>query len=380
MKQADYLYFDYAATEPVSEQHVKRYAELLTQFYANPVSIHKVGIQLGNRLEQCKKEISTIFKIKPNEIIFTSGASEATNTIFKTFIFQEGEILTTRLEHKSVISPLEFLNEYSKMKLVYLNNLEDGTPDLTDLKAKLNPKVKLVSLMHVNNEIGSITDIQQVRKIIDEYNAKNKTHILLHSDLAQSFLKVPLDLNILDYATLAGHKIGTPKGIGAIYKKTTAPLLPLIHGGKQENSFRGGTSNLPLIVLYKECILDEYEHFDSNIAIVSSLNKYLREKLEKIGVLINTPVHATPYILNVSIPKFLSSIIVNHLSEDHILVSAFAACTKDSQPYSEIVKYITDDPQRYKGSIRISLNYDTTKEDIDTLVTSLSNLIKNHPL
>ena len=365
------IYLDYSATTPVDKQVIDSYAKACERYIGNPNSLHKLGIEAKEVIDASTKQIADILHVKQSEIIYTSGATESNNTVIKGIALKYANrgkhIISTELEHSSIIGPLNYLaNNGYDIDFIKLNS--DGKIDLEDLKSKLRDDTILVSISSVNSEIGIKQPLKEIRKILDAY-----PKCFFHSDMTQSLGKEEVDLSIVDFASFSAQKFYGMKGVGLLYKKEKIVLEPLLHGGKSTTIYRAGTPALPLIVSVAKALRLAYEDFQNKYNKVKELNNYLREKLNNLEVDINSPKDAIPHILNFSLRNIKSETMLHALEKDDIYISTQTACSVGD--YSRAVYAITQDKQRSSTSMRVSLSYKTTKEELDKFVECLAKRI-----
>ena len=368
------IYLDYSATTPVNEEVLDSFVKATRTYVGNPNSLHKLGVSANKLINDATKQISDILNVKPNEIIYTSGASEANNLAIKGICLRNNKrkhIITTELEHSSVIGPCSYLQRLGyEVDFVKLD--ENGIVDLNDLKKLIKEDTILVSIASVNSEVGVLQPINEIGKLIKEVN-KNT---YFHSDITQSVGKVKINLDYVDLASFSAQKFYGLKGVGCLIKKENIVLEPLIHGGKSTTVYRSGTPALGLIVSTAKALRLAYLDFDKKYDYVCFLNKYLKEELSKINkVHINSNSYCVPHIVNISIENIKPETMQHALEQEEIYVSTQTACSSNN-PVSKAVLAVTKNKNYASSSIRISLSYLTTKEEIDMFVKVLNNKIK----
>ena len=366
------VYLDYSATTPVNEEVLNSFVEASRNYIGNPNSLHKLGVESKHVIDAATKQIADILHVKEDEIIYTSGASESNNTAIKGIAFRyknRGKhIISTELEHSSIIAPLNYLVSLGyEVDFVELD--ESGQVDLEDLKKKMRDDTILVSIGSVNSEIGIRQPIKEISKIVRQY-----PKCILHSDMTQSIGKEKVDLSLVDMASLSGQKFYGMKGVGILYKKEKLAIDSLIHGGKSTTIYRSGTPALPLIVSISKALRLAYVDFDKKYEHVKEINEYLRSKLENLNVDINSPKNALPHMLNFSLRGIKSETMLHALEKDDIYISTQTACSVGD--YSKAVYAVVHDKQKASSSMRVSISYLTTKEEIDIFVNSLEKNIK----
>ena len=368
------IYLDYSATTPVNKEVLASFDKACLNYIGNPNSLHRLGFESKNLIDQATKQIADLLKIKENEIIYTSGSSESNNLAIKGIAYQyknRGKhIITTKLEHSSVISPISFLikNGY---EVDFVELKKDGTIDLDNLKKLMRNDTILVSIASVNSEIGIIQPIEEIGKIL-----KNYPKCFFHVDMTQSIGKINVSLENVDLASFSGHKIYGLKGVGALIKKEKVMLEPLIHGGKSTTIFRSGTPAGPLIVSLSKALRLSLENLDKKYDYVLKLNQYLKEELKKYeGVYINSNNKCLPHVLNISIPNIKSETFQHALEKYDIYISTQTACSSKGNP-SQAVYAVTKDKQKALTSLRISLSYLTTKEELKKFMEAFDKCYK----
>lgn len=361
------IYLDYSATTPVDESVLDSYIETTKKIIGNPNSLHKLGVDAKRLIDRATSQIATILGVKPNEIIYTSGASEANNTAIKGICLKyqnRGKhIITTPLEHSSIIEPLNYLKELG-FEVEYVNLTSSGKVDLEDLEKKLREDTILVTVASISSELGIIQPVNEIGKIV-----KKHPKAFFHSDITQSLGKEKIDLTNVDLASFSAQKFYGMKGIGALIKKENIVIEPLIHGGKSTTKDRSGTPATPLIVSTAKALRLAYENIEEKENKVKKLNDYLREELTKENITINSPIDAIPNILNISIENIKPETMLHALEEKEIYISTKTACSTSNA--SLAVLSLTKDSTRASHSLRISISYKTTKEELDIFIKEL---------
>lgn len=370
------VYLDYSATTPVRDEVLDSYIKTTKNYIGNPNSLHKLGIASKQLIDAATNQVASILGVKESEIIYTSGASEANNTAIKGICFKyqnRGKhIITTELEHSSVIAPLQYLMKLGfEVDFVQLD--KNGRVDLEDLERLMREDTILVSIAAVNSEIGIIQPIEQISEIVRKY-----PKAYFHSDITQSLGKQSIkDIHIecLDLASFSAQKFFGMKGIGGLIKKEKILIDPLIHGGKSTTVFRSGTPAVGLIVSLAKALRLAYEDFDAKQEKVSQLHDYLMEQLKNFPVFINSNDFCVKQIVNISLKKIKSETMLHALEEKEIYISTQTACSTGN--YSKAVYAVTQDEDRSSRSIRISLSCFTTKEEIDYFLKSFSECLEH---
>lgn len=371
------IYLDYAATTPVSEEIIDSYAKLLKENFANSDSLHELGSKAATYLKKARKQVATLLNCKENEVIFTSGSTESNNLAIKGVAFAYSNrgkhIITSKIEHPSVLDTCKQLEENFGYEVTYLDVDKEGKIDVDQLKNSLRKDTILVSIMAINNEVGSINDIKVISKIIKE----NST-ALFHVDATQAMCKEKIDYSGVDLYNFSSHKFYGLKGSSVLIKKEKVRLLSINSGGEQESGIRGGTSNWPTHVMLAKSLRIGLENFDKHYNYVKELNSYLKDKLACIkSLVINSSHSSTPYILNIYIKNKRGEVIMNALSNEGIYLSTKSACSSRSKEFSHSVYEISKDKEIGKNSLRISLSHLTTKEEIDIFVKTLNSIVNS---
>ena len=365
------IYLDYSATTPVDDEVIDTYSKVCKEFIGNPNSLHKLGLEAKKLIDASTNQIAKILKVKPSEIIYTSGASEANNMAIKGVISKYSNrgkhIITTELEHSSIIAPLNYLQSKGyEVDFVKLD--ENGLVDLDDLNNLIRDDTVLVSIASVNSEVGIRQDLKKIRKVI----SKNPRTIF-HSDVTQSIGKEKIDLSVVDLASMSCQKFFGMKGCGALYKRDGLIIDPLIHGGKSTTIFRSGTPATPLIASFAKALRLVYEDFQKKDNYIHELNSYFIDKLSKLDVSINSNKYCVPQVVNLSIKGIKPETMQHALEEYEIYISTQTACSTGD--YSRAVYAVTHSKERASHSIRVSLSYKTTYEEIDDFIDVFSRLI-----
>lgn len=363
-------YLDNSATTRVYPQVAQKVYEILTEKYGNPSSLHTKGMEAEDELEKARSIIAKSLNTQSNEIYFTSGGTEANNLAVigavKALKRRGNKIVATAFEHSSVHETLQNL-EAEGFEVVYIKPDESGQLNPADFEKAIDDKTILVTVMAVNNELGTIAPLKEISKIV---KAKN-SNAFFHSDCVQAYCKIPLKMSALglDLATITAHKIHGPKGVGALYIKKGVRILPNTFGGEQEKKIRPGTEPLPLIAGFGEAC--KMVNIEKNYEKIQELNAYAKEKLLSIdGVTLNSPENALPYILNISANGVRSETMLHFLEEREIYVSSGSACAKGKP--SHVLQAIGLNKKSADSALRISFSSENTKEDIDALAEAVT--------
>jgi cysteine desulfurase len=370
------VYVDYNATTPLRSE-VKDAIISDLDIYGNASSLHTSGRQARARVEEARKAVGALLGSDPASIIFTSGGSESNNAVFQTMRqlqSDRNEFITTRIEHPCVLNSAEFTKEQG-FKVHFIPVDEYGKIKMEALKAALSERTLFVSVMMANNEIGTIQDIKEITRLAKEAGA------YCHTDAVQALGKIPVNVTDLgvDYLTVSAHKIYGPKGAGALYIKKGAPFLPLIHGGHQEEGLRAGTyNNLGILGFGKAAELatrdlDEYQKKTS--ALRDKLKDGLSGKIPDIKIN-GHPVDMLPNTLNVSFAGAEGEAILLSMDLEGIEASTGSACASGSLEPSHVLLATGIGPELAHGSIRFSLGWQTTGEDVGYIIEKLPPIIK----
>ncbi|ERJ13636.1 cysteine desulfurase family protein [Haloplasma contractile] len=371
------IYLDYTSTTPPREEVLETYNIVSKKYWGNPSALHNFGAEAEHLLKKSRSQILEVLNLKNYEVALTSCATEANNLAIKGVCNQHKwrgrHVITTSIEHASVYSVFRELEE-NGFDVTYLPVNRDGRISVEDLKKALRKDTILVSIMHVNNEVGTIMPIEEIGQVL-----KNYPKIIFHADIVQSLGKINVDLETykVDLASMSAHKIYGLKGTGALFYRKGLELAPQITGGPQEKKLRAGTTDTASAVSLAKAIRLIMEERDSNYDYVLGLNKKVRSILESCdGVVINTPEEAaSPFILNFSVQGIKPETFVHALGERGIYVSTKSACSSKSSKPSRILKAMGLPKEISNYSIRISLSHLTTNQQIDTLEKELPQLI-----
>lgn len=364
-------YFDNSATTAPCCEAVKAVAEAMTQSWGNPSSLHAVGNRANALLEKSRNDIAARLSCSPEEIFFTSGGTESNNLAIMGAAHQMRRmgrrIVSTSIEHSSIDDTLNRL-EAEGFEVIKLRVDSYGRVNEKDLYAAVNSNTILVSMMLVNNEIGTIMPVQAAKRAV----MMARSPALIHCDAVQAFGKMPVKPASLgvDLMTVSSHKIHGPKGVGALYIRKGVKIKPRTFGGEQEKKIRPGTEAMPLIAGFAAAARvlpdpqKELEH-------ITMLRDYMVSKLTEIdGVVINSPPDALPYVTNISLIGIKSEPMLNFLSDRGICVSSGSACSKGKK--SHVLMQMNLDRSRLDGPLRISFSRFTTIQEIDALILGIT--------
>ncbi|RQX45162.1 cysteine desulfurase [Staphylococcus capitis] len=359
------IYLDNAATTKADQDVIDSFVKVNQSLYFNPNSPHQAGLQAEQVLKQAKEEIDSVLNLNHlYHIVFTSGATESNNMALKGIVYRKretaNEIITSVLEHPSVLEVMRYLEEKQGFKLKYVDVKSDGKIDTEHLKSLMSDKVGLVTCMYVNNIMGQIQPIQDIVNILKDYP---RAH--LHVDAVQALGKVSMNLNGVDSLSLSGHKFNGLKGQGLLIIKNIQTIEPVVHGGGQEYGLRSGTVNLPMAVSMVKSIKLTMGRLDEASRKLIKMNQSVRTFLEEFrGVYINSPKDSAPQIINVSFPGVKGEVLVNAFSKHGVMISTTSACSSKRGKLNEVLLAMGVPDARIEASIRISMGVHTTEEDI----------------
>lgn len=366
------VYLDNSATTRVSDSAARKALEAMTENYGNPSSLHRKGMDAEEYIIDAQRAIAAKLGCTADELIFTSGGTESNNTaVFGAVNAKKrlgNRIVTTAIEHHSVLEACEQL-EKQGFELIKLKPDSNGVISEKDIFDAVNEKTILVSIMLVNNEVGTVQPVQTAARAIKVAKAP----ALLHCDAVQAFGKMPIRVNSLscDLITVTAHKIHGPKGTGALYIKKGTRVLPMLFGGEQQKKLRPGTQAVPLIAAFGEAVRELPEP-NEQAAAIEKLRSRLVERLTEIeGVTVNSGEKSTPYIVNFSTNKVRSEIMLHYLESRGIYCSSGSACAK-GQP-SHVLSAMGFPAKRIDTALRISFSKYNTAEDIDMLIEALKD-------
>ncbi|MDD2469790.1 MAG: cysteine desulfurase family protein [Bacilli bacterium] len=357
------VYLDYSATTPVNEEVLETFVKVSRNYIGNPNSLHRLGMEANALLDEATEQIGNILGVKPSEIIYTSGASESNNLAIKGIALKyqnRGKhIITTLLEHSSIIGPLSYLQNRG-FEIDFVNILDNGQVDIKHLKSLIRDDTILISICAVDSEIGLRQPVEEIGLLLKDY-----PKLFFHVDITQCLGKDAIDLTNIDLASFSAHKIYGIKGIGGLIKKEKIMLEPLIHGGKSTTVFRSGTPTVALIVSLAKALRLAVDNLDNKISHVQELNQRIRQNLSNYPkVVINSTDKSLPNVLNFSILGIKPETFLHALEEDNIFISTKSACSS-VDAISKPVYTLTKNEDLAKNSLRVSLSFLTTDKEIN---------------
>ena len=365
------VYLEYSATTPVNEEVIDTYSRVCREFIGNPNSMHILGVKAKELIDASTNQVASILGIKSSEIIYTSGSSESNNTAIKGVCFKYANrgkhIITTELEHSSIVAPLNYLTSLGyEVDFVKLD--ENGLVDIEDLDRLMRDDTVLVTISSVNSEVGVKQDLKAISKVV-----RKNPKTIFHSDVTQSIGKDKIDFSLLDLASMSGQKFFGMKGVGVLYKREGLIIEPLIHGGKSTTVFRSGTPATPLIASFAKALRLVYDNYEEKYKHVVEVHDYLINKLKDLDIYINSNSYCIPHVVNISLKNIKSEVMQHALEEYEIYVSTQTACSTGN--YSKAVYAVVHDKEKASRSLRISISYLTTKEEIDEFIDAFKKCL-----
>ena len=373
------IYLDNSATTKPYQEVVDKMVYALTTDYANPSSLHRKGIEVEKNIKAIRQDIARTIGVKDKEIYFTSGGTESNNAIIRgvanLYKKRKNHIISTVIEHPSVLNTLKDLEE-DGFEVTYLNVDKEGKINIEELKNSIKPSTSLITIMHVNNEIGTIQPIEEIGKYLKTLKEK----VYFHVDAVQSYAKVnfkPSRYNI-DFMSVSGHKLHGPKGIGFMYIKENNRLKPILTGGGQEIGIRSGTENVPGIYGLGEAVKILNKDLNKTIEKVAKLKNLLKEEIVKNidDIKINSPEGGVCHILNISFKDVRGEVLLHYLEKKGIYVSTGSACSSKKKG-SHVLNAIGLTSNEIEGAIRFSLSDLNTEEEIIEVVKILKESVSD---
>ncbi|MBO8163773.1 MAG: cysteine desulfurase [Brevibacillus sp.] len=372
------IYLDNSATTKPFPEVIEVVRRVMESYYGNPSSLHQKGVEAEQVLKQARQITAEALRVKPGEVVFTSGGTESNNTAIKGVAMQyrsRGKhIITTQVEHPAVYDVCKQLEECG-FAVTYLPADGDGRISVEELKQAIRPDTILVSVMHVNNELGTIQPIEEIGSYLKQF-----PKILFHVDAVQSFGKVPLSMTDwgIDLLSISGHKLHGPRGVGVLAKREGLKIHPLLAGGGQEGGVRSGTENLPAIAGLAKAIRMVQEKQEQTVQMLAQMTAQLRQGIEAIpGCVINTPANgAAPHILNFSVPGVKAEVLLHALEEGGFLVSTRSACSSKQNEPSRVLMATGMGRERALSAIRVSVGCDNHPDEAGRFVEVLREALQ----
>ncbi len=358
------IYLDNAGTSKPLEPVLSYFNETAKNFFGNPSSLHRLGLDAANLLDESRKKVASLCGGTKDSIYFTSGGTEANNlAVLGSLLPKKNpqKVLVSAIEHPSILETRAMVERLGH-EFDTISVLETGSLDLDELKRKLSPNTALVSVMTVNNETGTVQPMKEILDIVRSFNKD----IIIHSDMVQALGKIPVNLKDLgiDLASFSAHKIGGFKGAGALYVKSRDRIKNISFGGEQEGNLRSGTENVSGIAAFaKAC----ETVLDSGVSDIKEYKSKITGILEKEGCefRVNSLESGSPYILNLGFKNFRGEVIVHALEEEKIYISTGSACSSKKKQYSDVLKAMGVSDRWNRGSIRISFSRSTTIDECE---------------
>lgn len=378
MTMSDRIYFDNAATTSLDPEVLGAMMPYLTEYFGNPSSIYSYGRESRLAIENARKSVAKILNARPAEIFFTSGGTESSNTAITASVRDLGckHIITSLIEHHATLHAVKFLKDQGEATVDYVKILPNGSVDMEGLEKLLAATTKktLVTLMHANNETGSMLDIKETGELCKKYNA------IFHSDTVQTVGHFPIDLKAINvhFITGAGHKFHGPKGVGLLYINGDIKINPFVHGGGQERNMRAGTENLYGIVGFAKALELATANFEKDSTYIKAVRDYLMTQLQQHieGVTFNgEPQGKSLYtVLSVNFPKSAKNeMILFNMDINNICVSGGSACSSGADAGSHVIKVINNDPNIV--TVRFSFSKHNTKEEVNLVIEKLKEIL-----
>ncbi len=361
-------YLDNSATTRVCDRAVQKMVYMMQQAYGNPSSLHRMGLEAELEIRRARESVARALGCAPGALVFTSGGTEANNLALfgaaRALAKRGSRIVISAYEHSSVLAAAARLAEQG-FEVVQVPPDENGVIQPAAVLQAADEKTILVSVMQVNNEVGTLNDVARIARLV-----KARCPVgLFHTDLVQGFCKAPLALQNtqIDLATVSGHKVHAPKGVGALYIKKGARILPMLYGGEQQGKLRPGTESAPLICAFGEAAARAWENREPDRIHIERLAAHLRERVQDIpGIVLNSPAGALPHIVNLSVPGIRSEILLHFLEQREIYVSSGSACAKGAK--SHVLAAMGLSPARIDSALRVSFSDENTLQDVDRFV------------
>ena len=376
------IYLDNCSTTKPREEVINAVSEALRMDFGNPSSLHRLGIRTEKKIKESRDTISSFLKVESSEIYFTSGGTESNNIALQSIVnkcTRKGKhIITTKIEHPSVLNVMKHYEE-NGYTVTYLNINREGYIDLEELREAIKEDTILVSIIHVNNEIGALQDIKAIKEVINNSISKP----LLHLDGIQSFGKVDFSLKGLDVDSysFSGHKVYGPKGVGGLYINKRLKLNPITFGGNQESGLRSGTENVPGIIGLGEAVKILANNSIQEANAVQELKVYMANRImnEIDDVKINTSQDNTssPYILSITFKHTRGEVLLHYLEDKEIYVSTSSACSSKGTTKSHVLKAINLTDKEIEGTIRFCFSYEIGLDDINYTIDVLKASVED---
>lgn len=373
------VYLDNSATTRVRHEVLQQIIDVNKNYYGNPSSLHRMGLMAEKKIDEARRYAAKIINAKYEEIYFTGGGTESNNIALISHlsnIYENSNIVTTKIEHPSVYNVVDQFK--GKANIIYVETDGMGRVNLDDLEKKVDSDTVLVSIMHVNNEIGIVQDIKKIAEIAKSKNNSTKIHV----DAVQSYGKIKIDINNIPVDTMAfsSHKIHGPKGVGGLFVRSSLKIKPSVFGGGQEKSVRPGTENTPGIIGFGEACKLLYDNFEEENYKLNELKalyaKRLSEEIKDIRINSLLNEEGAPHILNISFKSVKGEVLVHFLEQKGIYVSTGSACSSKSKS-NRILDALNIDKEYIDGSIRMSLGYFNNHDEVEYVVMHIKQSVND---
>ncbi len=371
------FYLDNSATTKVKPQVLHRIVDINENCYGNPSSLHRMGLEIEKKIKQARKSSAKIINAKPEEIYFTGGGTESNNIAISGILYgaTTGQnVITTKIEHASVYNTCSHFKDKAEVRYVDTDGM--GRINIESLKELVDENTALVSIMHVNNEVGIVQDLNKIAKIVKEKNKCTKIHV----DAVQSYGKVKIDVNILpvDTMSFSSHKIHGPKGVGGLFIRSGIKLNSIVFGGGQEKDIRPGTENTPGIVGFGEAcelVCSEFKEESNKLNELKKLYaKRLSEEINDMKINSSMEDDGAPHILSVSFKNVRGEVLLHYLEQRGIYVSTGSACSSRAKG-NRILEALKLDREYAGGTIRISLGYFNNADEVEYVVENIKHSV-----
>lgn len=373
------IYLDNSATTRCYPQVGDLVYKVMYEDYGNPSSVHRKGMEAENYIKESKERLARILKVSPKEIFFTSGGTESDNLALigaaRANKRAGNHLITTAIEHPAILNTMHYLEEEG-FRVTYLPVDSKGGVKLQALEEALCKETILVSIMYVNNEMGSVQPVNKASQMVKKYNPS----ILFHTDAVQGFGKYHIfpKRQGIDMLTASGHKIHGPKGIGFLYVSGDVKIQPIIFGGEQQKNIRSGTENVPGIAGMGLAAKMSYQDMDMKVALLRELKAYFLKgilEIDKVAIHGLTDENSAPHIISVGIAGIRSEVLLHALEEKGIYVSSGSACASNHPAVSGVLKGIGTAKEYLDATVRFSMSEFTTQEEIDYTLKTLYNCV-----
>ncbi|MFZ5966179.1 MAG: cysteine desulfurase family protein [Bacillota bacterium] len=375
-------YLDNSATTKPHKSVVDIMVQAMTEFYGNPSSLHRLGVEAEKRIKSARRQVAKAMGSKEDEIVFTSGGTESNNLAILGSVEsckkKGNHIITSKIEHPSVLQVFKNL-ETKGFDVTYLDVDEYGTMDMEQFKNSLCDKTILVSIMHVNNEAGTIQPVQEINKLLRGQKEKP----VLHVDAIQSFCKIKFSPEKLgaDLLSISGHKIHGPKGVGALYVRKGTKLTPFLYGGNQETGMRSGTENVPGILGLGKAAEESSSNLEQKIDHLKLLKKRFTDliigEIESVKLNGFLDDRSAPHIVNISFLGIRGEVLLHTLEQDEIFVSTGSACSSRKNLKSHVLQAMKLSDEEIEGAVRFSFSYENTMDEIDFAAERIKHHVKD---